>query len=180
MDKRIEIQLSKSKLLALLIGSIVFVVLGILLVLNPEQFRSTFFSNPQTIRLAGLAGIVFFGLCLLFIAKKLFDKKIGLAIDDAGITDNSSATSVGLIEWADITDIATVKVASTEILMLYTVQPEKYISRAKNAISKRAMKSNYKMYGSPIAIISNSLKINHEELENLIRTAFQKHTNRNK
>ena len=174
MEGKIEIQLSKTKNLLLLIGSTVFVVLGTLFIMNPEQFQSPLFRNPETIRIAGIAAVAFFGLCSVFIAIKLFDKKVGLTIDQNGITDNSNATSVGLIEWADITNIGTVQVASTKILMLETDKPEKYIERAKNGISKRAMKANHKMYGSPISIISNSLKIKYDELENLIRDEFEK------
>ncbi|MDC7996364.1 STM3941 family protein [Altibacter sp. HG106] len=174
MTDKIEIQLSKTKILLLLIGATVFVVLGTLFIMNPEQFKSPIFRNPETIRIAGIAAVAFFGLCLVFIAKKLFDNKVGLTIDQNGITDNSNATSVGLIEWDDITDIGTVQVASTKILMLETDKPEKYIERARNGISKRAMKANYKMYGSPLSIISNSLKIKYDELERMIREEFEK------
>ncbi|WP_373400696.1 STM3941 family protein [Algoriphagus halophilus] len=97
-----------------------------------------------------------------------------MTIDQDGITDNSNATSVGLIEWGDITDIGTVQVASTKILMLETDKPDKYIEQAKNGISKRAMKANHKMYGSPLSIISNSLKIKYDDLEKLIREEFEK------
>lgn len=177
MTNKIEIQLSKTKILLLLIGATVFVVLGILFMMNPEQFKSSLFRNAEIIRIVGIVAVAFFGFFLVFIARKLFDHKVGLTIDQYGITDNSNATSVGLIEWTDITGIGTVQVASTKILMLKTDKPEKYIEKAKNRISKRAMKANHKMYGSPISIISNSLKINFNDLEKLVRKEFE---NRNK
>ncbi|MEB8327731.1 hypothetical protein OO009_00060 [Flavobacteriaceae bacterium KMM 6897] len=174
MKDKIEIQLSKTKILLLLIGAIAFVVFGILFILNPEKFQSPIFRNPETIRIAGIASVTIFGLCLIFIARKLFDNKVGLTIDQNGITDYSNATSVGLIEWADITNIRTVHVASTKILMLETDKPEKYIERAKNGISKRALNANHKTYGSPLSIISHSLKIKYDDLEKLIREEFEK------
>ncbi|WP_082331975.1 STM3941 family protein [Mangrovimonas xylaniphaga] len=174
MENKIEIQLSKTKILLLLIGATVFVTLGILFIINPEQYANIRFRNAETIRVAGIASAAFFGLCLVFITKKLFDKKVGLTIDQNGITDNSNATSIGLIEWDDIKNIGTVQVASTKILMLETDKPEKYIGRAKNRITKRAMKANHKMYGSPLSIISNSLKIKYDDLEQLIREEFEK------
>ncbi|WP_445383001.1 STM3941 family protein [Robiginitalea sp. IMCC43444] len=174
MEEKIEIQLSKTKILLLLSGAIAFVVLGTLLAMNPEPFRSPLFRNPETIRIAGIVAVGFFGLCLIFIAKKLFDQKAGLIIDQKGITDNSNSTSVGLIEWDDISDIGTIQVASTKILMLETDKPDKYINRAKNGISKRALKANHKMYGSPLSIVSNSLKIKYDDLEKLIREEFEK------
>ena len=174
MIEKIEIPLSKKKIALLFIGAIVFVIFGILFVLTPETFKSSIFRNPETIRIAGIASLLFFGLCTVFIAKKLFDNKVGLTIDQDGITDNSSATSVGLIEWKDIKGIETLQIVSTRILMLRTDQPDKYIDRAKNGISKRAMKANLKMYGSPLSIISNSLKIKFVDLERLILSEFEK------
>ena len=56
-------------------------VLGILFILNPEQLENSRFRNPETIRITGIASIVFFELCLVFIAGKLFDTKVGLTID---------------------------------------------------------------------------------------------------
>lgn len=173
MEDKIEIELSKTKILFLLIGATVFVVFGTLFIINPEQFKSALFRNTETIRIAGIASVTFFGLCLVFIIKKLFDKKVGLIIDENGITDNSNATSIGLIEWADITNVGTVHVASTKILILETDKPIKYIERAKNGILKRAMKANYKMYGSPISIISTTLKIRYDDLEKLIKEEFK-------
>lgn len=174
MNDRIEIQLSKTKISLLLAGAIGFVVFGVFFVLTPETFQSPVFRNPETIRIAGIASVAFFGLCAVFITGKLFSNKVGLTIDRNGITDNSNATSVGLIEWADITGIRKVQVVSTRMLMIETDKPEKYIERAKNGISKRAMKANYKMYGSPLFIISGSLKIGYDDLEKLLVEQFEK------
>ncbi|SFU66735.1 hypothetical protein SAMN05216480_11259 [Pustulibacterium marinum] len=168
MEDRIEIPLSKTKLLLLLLGGIGFVVLGTWFTIHPEQFKTPLFQSSEVIRMSGIASIVFFGVCVVFIFKKLFDKKVGLIMDENGITDHSSGTSVGLIEWDDIIGLETVQVASTKIMMLLTNQPEKYIARAKNGIAKQAMKANYKMYGSPLSIASNSLQITYDDLEKLI------------
>lgn len=170
----IEIPLSKTKILLLLIGAIAFVAFGILFIINPGSFQSGVFRSSEIIRIIGIVSVVFFGLCLLFIARKLVDNKVGLTIDQYGITDNTNGTSVGLIEWDDITNIRTIQIASTKIMMLDTDQPEKYMERATNAISKRAMKANHKMYGSPLSIVSNSLKIKYKDLEKLIWEEFDK------
>lgn len=76
--------------------------------------------------------------------------------------------SMGLIEWKDINRIEKKQVMSTKFLILHTNNPEKYIRRAKNFISRRAVEMNVKTYGSPLSITSNSLKINFEDLETLI------------
>ena len=75
---------------------------------------------------------------------------------------------------SDITGIDKVEIASSKILLIITDKPDKYIERAKNGISKRAMKANHKMYGSPISIISSSLKMKFNELENLLRSELKR------
>lgn len=174
MNDKIEIPLSKKKILLALAGSIMFVVFGYLGAVDPEKFISRMFRSPEVIRISGIAAICFFGLCLVFIVRKLLDNKIGLTIDQYGITDNTNATSAGLIEWQDITGITKVQVASTKILLILTDKPDKYIERATNIISKQAMKANYKLYGSPISIISHSLKMSFDDLEKMITTEFHK------
>ncbi|RKD94571.1 STM3941 family protein [Marinifilum flexuosum] len=174
MENTIEIELSKKKLLFLLLGSAVFVALGILFVLNPASIQSDLFGNLEFIRIVGVVSLVFFGLCFVYIATKLFDSKVGLRIYENGIIDNSNATSVGLIDWEDITDIKTIQIASNKILLVETSKPEKYIERAKNGLISRAMKANYKMYGTPILITSNSLKIKYDDLEKLLMEEFGK------
>ncbi len=174
MIDTIEIPISRTKVTLLLLVAIIFVIVGILFLIDPETFQSSIFKNKEIIRIIGIAAVLFFGLGSIFLFRKLFDNKIGLIIDHNGITDNSSATSIGLIEWKDIKRIETLQIASTKILMIITDKPEKYIEKAKGKLAKRAMKTNYKMYGSPISITSNSLKIKFNDLEKLVSDALEK------
>lgn len=174
----IEIQLSKKKIVFLLIGAIVFVVLGLLFVLNAESFsRGGPVRNPAIISGVGWAGILFFGLIAGYGATKMFDKNAGLRIDDAGITDNSNATSTGLIAWEDITAIRIVKVVSTSILLIDVKNPEAYVARAKNTFNRKLLQANLDNYGTPISITSTSLKIGFQELEGLLKREWEKRRN---
>jgi len=174
MEPATTIPLSKSKTLLSLLGAVAFVILGVFFLISPATFLTTTHRSPLLIQAIGLASVLFFGLCLVFIVKSLFDTKPGLIIDQHGITDNSNATSVGLIEWADIEAIETIQVVSTRFLILYTSQPEKYLHRAKNGLLKATMQANYKRYGSPISITANTLSIKFSALENLVLEAFEK------
>lgn len=173
MDKVI-ILLSKRKNILTLTGAGLFVGIGCWMTIKPENFVSAIFRNTAIIRIVGVAGFAFFGLCLIFIARKLFDKKPGLIIDQYGITNNTNVISMGLIEWGDIIDVRSVQVMSTRFLVVYTNNPEKYLARVKNKILKCFMKMNYKTYGSPISITSNSLKVKYNDLEHLIRSELKK------
>ena len=179
MNNRIEIPLSKKKIALLLLGSIAFVAGGIWIATNPERFIPNIFriTDPEIIRIGGIVGILFFGATGIYGIKKLFDKKVGLIIDSDGITDNSNASGIGLIEWNDITEIRTKQVMSTKFLLIDISNPEKYIGKAKNGMQAKLMKANINMYETPLSITSNTLKFDFGELEKLIQTEFKRNKN---
>ena len=180
MKEKIEIPLSKNKLFLGIGGSILFVVLGIWLFLNSGSFQENSFKllrNPMVAKGVGILGILFFGATGIFGIKKLFDKKAGLIIDSNGITDNSNASSVGLIEWDNISDIITKQLILTKFLLIKVTNPEKYIGKAKSGMKAKLMWVNMKMYGTPLSITSNTLKYDFGKLEKLIQTEFKRNKN---
>lgn len=174
MVSKNEIPLNKTKIVGLFVVSAVFIILSILFNRNPKTFVSPIMRSPEVIRTIGITGLCFFGICISFISRKLLDNSPGLIIDQNGITNNTNATNLGLIEWEDITGIETKQVMLTKFLIIHINKPEKYISRTKSVIAKQAMRVNYKTYGSPISITSNSLKIDFSNLESLVRSEFEK------
>jgi len=183
MIKKIEIQISKNKLFLGIGASILFVILGIELFINANDFQNNsigMLRNPMIIKSIGIIASLFFGTTGIYGLKKIFDKKAGLIIDEKGITDNSNASSIGLIEWNDITEIKTKQVMSTKFLLIEVKNPEEYIKKAKNRMKAKLMKTNMKMYGTPLSITSNTLKYNFEKLEHLIQTELKKYKNTGK
>jgi hypothetical protein len=171
---KIEIPRSKKKMFLALLGSLIFALLGMAFILNPEKFVSYIFRNAELIRISGIAAIIFSTLCILYISIKLFDKKPGLTIDQKGITDNSNYNKVGLIEWNEIIGIRTEQVMSTKFLLIDVRNPEKFIKNASK-IKASLMKANMKMYNTPLSVSSTALKYSFENLENLIETEFEKY-----
>ncbi|WP_447950964.1 STM3941 family protein [Chryseobacterium koreense] len=167
-DVQIEIPLSKQKMILTLLGSIVFVGLGIWFLINPPKISNPFFGNPTLIFIVGLASILFFGLVAITIFRKFSDKQPGLVISRQGITDNSSGVSAGLIPWTDIQEIKVSQVMSQKFLMFIVSNPQDYLDKVTNPIKRNAMKMNYKTYGSPISISSNALQTNFDDLEKLL------------
>ena len=166
--EQIEIPLSKKKILLLLFGAIAFVGFGVLFLTNPSMFINGVFRSPTIIFIAGLASVLFFGLCAIVAFRKLFDTKIGLVINREGIIDNSSAVSAGLVLWSDVQEIRTCSVASQKFLIFIVENPQDYIDKVSSPFKKRAMEMNYKTYGSPISISANSLQMNFNNLHNLL------------
>ena len=70
MVENIEIPLSKLKILILLVGSVIFVVSGVLFSYSPQTFITSRFSNPEVIRIVGIIAVLFFGLTTIFLIRK--------------------------------------------------------------------------------------------------------------
>ena len=58
--------------------------------------------------------------------------------------------------------------------MIDVSNPEYYIELKKSGIGKMAMKANYTKYGSPISITANSLKVDFNEMKEIIEIQHKK------
>ena len=168
---KIEIPLSKTKIILVLLGALIFVVLGTFFVINPEKFISPIMRSPEFIRISGISSVIFFGVAGIYGIRKLFDNAIGLTVDENGINDNTNASSVGLINWADITEIKTEQIMSTKFLLIFTNNADKYIDGV-GYIQRKLLLANKKMYGTPLSITSNTLKYDFDDLERLLKNSL--------
>lgn len=174
-DEKI-IELSKTKLLLLITGAVIFVALGIWMYqLNPAWIEAQRrFNSPVLVHGIGIVAIVFFGACGAAGINKLFDKRPGLVLSAAGIVDNSSAVSAGLIPWSDIQGFGIHEIQKQKMLVIKLADPEKYI-QAGGSMKQALHRMNVRICGSPIAISSNALKINFDELVNLCNSYHTKY-----
>jgi hypothetical protein len=170
----IEIGLNKLKIVLLLVASLLFVAGGIWLVKNPRIFHP----SPLLISIAGYLGIVFFGVIALFIINKLFNTGPGFVIDDNGIVDNSSTFSVGFIPWEDVVDVSVIEVSSQKLINIKVSDPTDYIKRQPNVLAKQTAATNNRMYGSPVNVSANSLRVSFDELYNQIKERWQQNITR--
>lgn len=174
----IKIPLSKTKLVFAFIGSVLFILLGLQFIINPEKYVSYLFKSTELITIIGYISLLFICLCLIFIVYKFFDKKPGLVINDKGIIDNSNFGSVGLIKWNEIKGIRTHQVMSNKFILIDVTNPEKYV-QGNSKLKRYLMKMSMKMYGTPISITSNSLKCNFDELERVLKNEFENKQTKN-
>jgi hypothetical protein len=178
MNEKIEIPFSKKKLYLGVIGSIVFVVLGVLMFLIAAEYgdgSERLLRNEIVLKMIGGVGVLFFGAIGIFLIIKLSDKRPGLVLDASGITDNSHGASAGFIPWSDITQITTKQVMATKFLLIHVKKPEAFISKAESKMKARLMQANLKTYGTPLSITSNSLTYNFKALEDEVHSAFKKY-----
>lgn len=175
IDEKI-IELSKKKILLLILVSCAGVALGVwLFSLDAATIQShRRFNSPPLVHGIGVASIVLFGLCGIFGIKKLSEKKPGLILNSYGVIDNSSAISAGLIPWNEIVGVEIFEMRKQKMLIVKVKDPKKYIERG-NRLKQTLNNANFKMCGSPIAITSNSLKISFSELLALFSKYQQKY-----
>ncbi|MCB9082374.1 MAG: hypothetical protein H6555_11760 [Lewinellaceae bacterium] len=165
MDK-IEIPLSKTKILLSIGGSALLVLTALWLFTLQADSQDRFWG--AFLKVISGVGIIFFGATGIYGLKKMFDKSMGLIIDEHGIIDNTNATSVGLIRWEDITAISTVQVMSTKFLLIFTNDPNRILDKV-SGLKRKLMEGNMKMYGTPLSITSTALQCNFADLEKLLQ-----------
>lgn len=168
----IEIPLSKQKILLGIVFSFLFVVLGYYLFATIADQQNRF--DPQLAKAVGILGMIFFAGTGIFGIKMLFDQSLGLTISDEGIFENTNALSIGFINWEDITEIKTIQIKSTQILLIFVKNPQSYLDKAQG-VKKFLMKSNFSMYGTPLSITTVTIKFKFNELEQIIMQQFEEY-----
>ena len=172
--KTIEIPLSKFKIIVMLLAALVFVALGCWFIIDPPIIENTFWGDPITLKVVGYALVLFFGLCVILMIRKLPGNKPGLIIDHQGLVDYSSAISAGPILWSDIEKFSAIEMHQQKLIMVYVKEPTAVISRQTCIIKRKIMQLNYDMYGTPVSITTNGLKISFDALFNLLTACFEK------
>lgn len=168
---QIIIPQSKTKVILLTLGAILFVFLGYWLWSTADNQTRY---DPPIVKLMAINSFIFFGLCGLFGFRKLFDRKPGLIIDQHGITNNSTATGEETIVWDDITELSIQEIKRTKFILVFVKNPKDYINKA-NIFKKFWMNINYHVYGTPISITSTTLQCNITDLEKTLKEQRKKH-----
>ena len=168
----VSIPTSKLKTGLMLLGSIAFVIAGIWIIYLSRSESSSIL--VFSLSLLGFVSIVFFGICGLYSLTRLFDTQAGLVLDSEGIIDRSSGVSVGRILWQDVRKIDVTRIENQRFLTFYPTNPQKYLQRG-GFVQRQMNALNYKLYGSPIHIASNSLKIGFGELTDLVFQYYERY-----
>lgn len=172
----VSIASSRSKTLLLLVGACAFVAAGYwLFSLDAEviEARRTF-NSPALVRGLGIASMVFGGLAIFGLVRKLLDPSPGLVLDERGLTDNSTASSVGFIPWSEISGFQVGTTQGQRILYVLVREPERYIASA-SPFKRALLKVGQKVGPSPFGITSNTLKIGFDELVELANEHLSAH-----
>lgn len=163
--EKIEIKPKKAKLIALLVFALVFAGLGVFLVLLPQMKESMSLMKRYFCYFAGAAAILFFGLAFISVLRKMLSTSFGLTITDEGITDNSSASSLGFIPWKMITGVRETMMNHRRILCVMIHAPEQLIEIQKSSAKRFVLNQNFRLTGTPFIITTSTLDCDFDMLK---------------
>ncbi len=145
--KEIKLYKSRWKAAKLILGSAIFVMIGIFLV------------DEKTV--LGLSCMIFFGLCLVVGLFQFFDRRPQIIINEIGIFDRTTLKE--FINWEIIYDAYLIKISGQKFICL-TIDEKFRPSNSKSKIYKQFVILNEELGAqeinlsvSPVAI--NSLKL---------------------
>ena len=159
-----EIQANKKRFFLMLGLSVLFVVLGFLPFLGIGLRESRRYV-PVFYDAVFIAAIVFFGFGVWVCLKTILSTKPAVSISEKGICDNAS---FGMIEWEDVAGFRKVRVQKQDYILILLENPEKYIEKF-NFFKQKWLSLNLKQYGTPVIIPTGNLKIDQEELLNIVQ-----------
>ena len=159
-----EIKANKRRSFLMFSLSMLFVVLGILpfLGVGLREYRKYV---PVFHDMIFIVVIIFFGFTALIYLKMILSTKPVISISEKGICDN---VFFGLIEWEDVAGFRKVRVQKQDYILILLETPEKYIEKF-NFFKQKWLSLNIKQYGTPVMIHTGNLKIEQEELLNIVR-----------
>ncbi len=159
-----EIKANKRRSFLMFCLSMLFVVLGVLpfLGVGLREYRKYV---PVFHDVIFIVVIIFFGFTALIYLKMILSTKPVISISEKGICDN---VFFGLIEWENVAGFRKVRVQKQDYILILLETPEKYIEKF-NFFKQKWLNFNLRQYGTPVIIHTGNLKIDQEELLNIVR-----------
>ncbi|PRW63600.1 STM3941 family protein [Actinopolyspora mortivallis] len=123
----------------------------------------------------GGLGVAFFGACLVYGALRLFRPRPVVLLDNAGLRDHASLTSVGFIAWDEIAGAMADVDGTQRVLSIVLDDPEKLLRRVPG-FKGFLLRTNTRMTGTPVNISQTTVAMPIPQLAAEIRLATEKTT----
>lgn len=146
----------RGKVAGITLGSLAFVAVSLLLCL---RWSGAWGSLPMV--LAGVAGVLFFGLCALLGLRALLTPRAGVTLDDHGIGCHDWGRVT--VPWEEIEDVSLFLYANVHYLGFELRDDEAFLRRL--ALFRRGLAKVNARFGLPHCVISLALlSVGPEEL----------------
>ena len=158
---KIEIPINKTKLIFAVAFFVLLVVGFVYILANSEEIANdTIFlirSNSNLNKIIAIIFILLFGFLSVYGLKKILNSKLGLTIDDIGITDHTSSLSTGLIKWNDITEFKTEAFEGLKFFLVFVKNPNEYLDNSTSQLFRNTKYKISKLY-IPLTLESFDLR----------------------
>jgi len=166
-SEQIIILTNKNKIIGQIFICAAFITLGLWQLTDGNSSYFKYF-------IAGLLLLVF-GSFLVFWLFRIADKRPGVIINGAGITDNATSVSLGEISWTDIDNFRTTQVWSKKFITIILHDPQKFIDGQTNSLKRKILIANFKKNGSPFNIPTNILLIDPTTLKQILESKLKEY-----
>lgn len=172
-----EIYSSKKKSLLILLASLAFVVGGIYMFMNAEDFTGQRERSPFFIKAIGIVSVLFFGLGIYVAIRQLLANQLILIIDENGINVNPKKSLTEYIQWKNISGFSELKIHNQKFVVIDVDNPDYWIEKEENGIRKKLMRFNVSNYGSPFNLSATATQMNHAELLKTLTEYLERYRN---
>ncbi|GAB4223392.1 MAG: hypothetical protein Kow0062_23420 [Acidobacteriota bacterium] len=156
---------SRARMALVLLGSIVFVVIGVWRGTPGDAERP-----PIWVVIAGLyVGVPFFAACGLYAGYRLVCRRPALTIDSTGITETASALGAGRLTWEEVDYVVLYKFGGQSMLGIVPKNLEGFLSR-QPGMRRFLIKINMALGCAPINVPQVGVSMRLSELAELLQT----------
>jgi hypothetical protein len=168
-----EIQINTTKQVVGIILSILFIIGGSILIINPMILSDTPFKDEFLFAMSLTIVVIFLAL-LIFLFSKIVKKTPGVIINEEGIHEQISAFGVGIIRWNEMSGFGIKKQIGVPFIVIYLKDQHLFIDRF-SGLKKATIEKNSESFVTPVAISTVMLKMKMDDLKQLFTEVGSKH-----
>ncbi len=163
---------SRKRVLIFFLGSLIFVICGMMMIINNHYFNG-FKSNPSFALFAGFLSVSFFGIITFYTLMSIIKPKKIIEVNENGIFVQSGfLKSLIFVEWRDISEIVETNFMSNSFISIFIKNPSKY-ARKYSFIDVL----NSKLIGTSLNINPKVTSYSSVELLNFLNNKLKENKN---
>ena len=158
---------SRVKVSLILLGAIVFVLLG-LWIGTPDVARRV---PLWEMVIATYVGVPFFGFAALYASYRLVRRRPAIVLDAAGIIDNASAIGAGPLRWDELACVVVYRYRGQPFRGIVPTDLPAYMAR-QSPLRRAAFKANLRLGIAPVNIPQVMIPMKVTALAQLMRERY--------
>lgn len=158
----------RGKVVRQVIFGAMMLAVSVFIMIGGFQNREMLYAIP------GVLGTLLFGASFIFILRGLFVPRPLMKINDKGITDLSTLTSFGLVEWDEIDSVTMTKRFRQQFIDIAVLDDEKVIKRLPK-YRQYLLKLNVESKQALVSIPLGTAKISTDDVRDLLQRKLAEH-----